>query len=120
MQTASKTDQAQSPQKAKKFKDMMNVGLDEGNDDSASDEEQTEDNNKGVNKKEIKTEYVALNPFKELYPDSNLVNAMKEFGPNIVPLSTVGMFMNYAGNHLLHFIYTIMKRRVFHPMTKVV
>jgi hypothetical protein len=90
---------------------MMNVGLDEGN-ESEEDE--------GESKPEKKVEYMALNPFKELYPSSDIVNAMREFGPNIVPLSMVGMMMNYAGNHLLHYIYTVMKKRIFYPMHKVV
>ena len=28
--------------------------------------------------------------------------------------------MNYAGNHLLHHIATVLKRKIFHPMHKVV
>lgn len=44
---------------------MTNVGLDEGDD---SDEEPK------------KAEYVPLNPFKDLYPHSDIVKAMKEFG----------------------------------------
>ena len=85
---------------------MMNVGLDEGDDS-------------GDEAPEKKAEYIAHTPFKELYPDSEIVRAMKEFGPNIVPLSMVGMMMNYAGNHLLHYIFTVMKRRIFYPMHKV-
>jgi len=27
--------------------------------------------------------------------------------------------MNYSGNHLLHYIYQTMHKRIFHPMTKV-
>ena len=47
---------------------------------------------------------------------------MKEFGANICPLAVVGMFMNYAGNHILnHISNEILKdhapeqRRVFYP-----
>ena len=45
---------------------------------------------------------------------------MAEFGQNIAPLTVVGMFLNYAGNHMLHYIMTVMKRRVFYPSHKVV
>ena len=91
----------------------MNVGLDEG------DESENEDNmNSEVQKP--KAEYIALNPFKELYPESDLVKLMKEFGSNIVPLSLIGLMMNYTGNHLLHYIYTVMKKRIFFPMHKVI
>ena len=44
---------------------------------------------------------------------------MQEFGSQIVPLSVIGMFLNYAGNHILHFIYTMMKRKVFYPNHRV-
>jgi len=30
------------------------------------------------------------------------------------------MFLNYAGNHMLHYIMTVLKRRVFYPSHKVV
>lgn len=30
------------------------------------------------------------------------------------------MTMNYAGNHLLHHIATVLKKKVFYPMHKVV
>jgi len=29
------------------------------------------------------------------------------------------MFLNYAGNHILHYIYTIMKKKVFFPNHRV-
>lgn len=93
---------------AEKFKDMMNVGLEEGND---SEEEA---------KTEIEgPKYEAVSPFRELYPNSEIVQAMKEFGPNIVPLSVVGMMLNYAGNHLLSHIFTQYKKKVFFPLHKV-
>lgn len=85
---------------------MTNVGLDEGDD---SDEEHKK-----------KAEYVALNPFKDLYPHSDIVRAMKEFGENVVPLPLIGMTMNYAGNHLLHHIHTVLRKKIFFPMHKVV
>ena len=43
-----------------------------------------------------------------------------EFGPSIIPLSTVGMILNYTGNHLLHFIHSVLGRRIFYPAHKVV
>jgi hypothetical protein len=30
------------------------------------------------------------------------------------------MMMNYAGNHILYYIMTVLKRKVFYPMHKVV
>ena len=30
---------------------------------------------------------------------------MAEYGSRIVPLAVVGMYLNYCGNHLLHYIY---------------
>jgi hypothetical protein len=45
---------------------------------------------------------------------------MKEYGEGTIPLSVVGMLMNYAGNHMLHYIWTVLKRKIFFPMHKVV
>jgi len=42
-----------------------------------------------------------------------------EFGPACIPLSAVGMILNFAGNHLLHYIHTIHRRKIFFPMHKV-
>lgn len=67
-----------------------------------------------------KYEYVALNPFKDLYKHSPLIQMSFEFGPSIIPLSTVGMILNYTGNHLLHFIHSVLGRRIFYPAHKVV
>jgi hypothetical protein len=44
---------------------------------------------------------------------------MHDFGSNIVPLSVVGMFLNYAGNHILHYISTVLKRKIFFPSHRV-
>jgi hypothetical protein len=64
-------------------------------------------------------DYFTLNPFKDLYKSSPLVQTALEFGKNNIPLSVVGMILNYAGNHLLHYIYQIMHKKCFHPMTRV-
>lgn len=95
--------------KPQKLKDMNNVGLDEG-DDSEEDEKTAPEESK----------YEAISPFKDLYPHSDIVKALKEFGPNIVPLSMIGMMMNYAGNHLLSYIFTQYKKKIFYPMHKVI
>jgi|TARA_B110000285_G_scaffold115716_1_gene131107 predicted oxidoreductase len=44
---------------------------------------------------------------------------MQEFGGNVAPLSVVGMFLNYTGNHILHYISTVMRRKVFYPSHRV-
>lgn len=93
-----------SPQK--KLKDKVNVGLDEGS--------ESEDEDSHV------ITYEALAPFKDLYPHSDIVRSLFEFGPNIVPLQMVGQMMNYAGNHMLHYITSNLKRRIFFPMHKAV
>ena len=43
-----------------------------------------------------------------------------EFGPSCIPLSAVGMILNYTGNHLLHFIHSVLGRRIFYPAHRVV
>ena len=51
---------------------------------------------------------------------------IKEFGSNICPLAVIGMFMNYAGNHILNQISNVIlkdktpdQRRVFFPKHEV-
>ena len=65
------------------------------------------------------SEWVALQPFKDLYKESPTVKMSFEYGKSIIPLSAVGMVLNFAGNHLLHYIHTVMRRRVFFPCHKV-
>ena len=43
-----------------------------------------------------------------------------EYGPAIIPLSAVGMIMNYTGNHLLQFIHKAYGRKIFFPFHKVI
>jgi hypothetical protein len=85
------------------------AGLDEASDEEESDE----DNPKAC------VEYVALNPFKDLYKHSPIIKMAFEFGPSCIPLSAMGMILNFAGNHLLHYCNQIFKRKIFYPMTKV-
>lgn len=70
----------------------MNIGLAEG--------ESSDDDNPNP-----KAEYVALNPFKDLYRHSPLIKMSFEFGPSCIPLSAMGMILNYTGNHLLHYTH---------------
>ena len=44
---------------------------------------------------------------------------MAEYGSRIVPLAVVGMYLNYCGNHLLHYIHQVMRKRVFYPSHRV-
>jgi len=92
---------------------MTNQGLEEGDDsDDAQDEEDVY--------QPKKYEYVALSPFKDLYKHSPLIQMSFEFGPAIMPLQTVGTILNWTGNHLLHYIHTVLGRRIFFPMHHVV
>ena len=43
-----------------------------------------------------------------------------EFGKNSIPLSAVGMLLNYAGNHLLKYIDAVFGKRIFFPLHTVV
>ena len=96
-----------------KLKDMTNQGLDEGDsDEDAMDEEDVY--------QPKRYEYIALNPFKDLYKHSPLIQMSFEFGPSCIPLSTVGMILDYTGNHLLHFIHSVLGKRIFFPMHRVV
>jgi hypothetical protein len=48
--------------------------------------------------------YEAYEPYKE-FVKSPLFQHMSEYRGSIIPLSIVGMFMNYVGNYLLHYIH---------------
>ena len=93
---------------------MTNQGLDEGDDsdDDAMDEEDVY--------QPKRYEYIALNPFRDLYKSSPLIQMSFEFGPSCIPLSTIGMILNYTGNHLLHWIHSVMGKRIFFPCHRVV
>lgn len=58
--------------------------------------------------------------FRDLVNVSPIFQMLKGYGASIVPLSLVGLYMNYAGNHLLHYIYQTYKQKVFHHGHKVV
>jgi hypothetical protein len=111
---AFKPNQPQSPAPAPKLAasgsnnaltDLKNVGLDEGSDE----EEDVQKND----------DYVALPPFRDLYKLSPLIQLAFEFGPQVIPLSAVGMIFNYAGNHLLSYIWQQHKKKVFYPLHQV-
>ena len=91
--------------------------MDEGSD---SDGDDNGNNTSPTKKAESESNYEALPCFRELYPHSDVVRALKEFGPNIIPLQMIGMMMNYAGNHMLHYIASVLKRKVFYPLHKAV
>lgn len=100
--TASRSPVKKTPSKVEN-KAMPMEGTEESSEselaeDSERDEDKVEDTTK-------KFEYVAVQPFKDLYKCTPLHNFMSSFGISIVPLSVVGAFLNYTGNHLLHHIY---------------
>ena len=80
------------------------VGSDSESDDCNAEDSERDEGEGGNSQANQNFEWVALNSFKDLYRASPIFNQMCDFGPNIVPLSIVGMYLNYAGNHLLHYI----------------
>jgi len=38
-----------------------------------------------------------------------------EFGHSLIPLSAVGMIFNFTGNSLLHYIHSVLRRKIFYP-----
>ena len=63
--------------------------------------------------------YQSYEPFRELI-DSDIFRHMSNYGNQIIPLSIVGTFMNYVGNHLLYYIYQAFKSKIFYGKHKVV
>ena len=91
--------------------------MDEGSD---SDGDDAGNNTSPSKKAETESNYEALAPFRDLYPHSDIVRALKEFGPSIIPLQMIGAMMNYTGNHMLYYIATVLKRKIFYPLHKAV
>ncbi len=60
-----------------------------------------------------------LGPYRDL-STSNISKVLKEFGKNTAPLAVIGHYLNYAGNHLLSYIHTTLKKKIFYPLHKVV
>ena len=102
---------------------MLKCGLEEGNSSDSDCEEGS--GTTGPPPKNDTFDYVALHPFKDLYnwkeqyKQSPLIQLAFEFGPACIPLSAVGMILNFTGNHLLNYIYNVYRRRIFFPMHKV-
>jgi len=60
---------------------------------------------KPVQKTYTKTEEIdILTPFKELYY-SNIGKVLKDYSKSVIPLTIVGHYLNFAGNHLLNYVY---------------
>ena len=55
-----------------------------------------------------------LTPFKDIFP-SNISILFRKLNKSIVPLSVVGLLLNYVGNHLLHYAYQFARRRIYYP-----
>lgn len=81
--------------------------------DSERDEDAGATNNKTY-------EDQPLSCFKDLYQCTPIYKAMSEYGSFIVPLSMVGMFMNFCGNYILHYIHSVLKKKIFYPCHKVI
>ena len=58
-----------------------------------------------------------LAPLKELV-NSNIGQFLRAQNKETVPLSFVGHFMNYVGNHLLHYIFQSTQKKIFYPLHK--
>jgi len=49
-----------------------------------------------------------------------IYRVMQDFSQSIVPLSVVGMFLNYCGNHIVSYAHQILKKKIFYPSHRVV
>jgi hypothetical protein len=49
-----------------------------------------------------------------------MFKTLKDFGKNTTPLGLIGCFLNYAGNHLLSYIYQTSRKKVFYPLHRAV
>ena len=63
--------------------------------------------------------YIPYEPFADLV-NSQLFQTLCDYGSSVVPLSLVGLFMNYAGNHLLSHIWQRYNQKIFYPRHKVI
>lgn len=61
----------------------------------------------------------ALAIYKQLF-SSEICASLKRFGGSPAPLSLIGAFLNYVGNHTLYHIYDKYKKRIFYPFSEVV
>jgi hypothetical protein len=75
-----------------------------GLDDSSDDEKPTSSE-----------EIQPLPMFINLYRGSPLVKLCQQYGNSIIPLSIIGMLMNYVGNHLLEYMSHNWHQKVFYP-----
>lgn len=52
--------------------------------------------------------------------NSSIINVMRQFGKQIVPLSLVGHLLNFVGNYVLFGAYLINRSKIFYPMHRAV
>jgi hypothetical protein len=57
--------------------------------------------------------------FESLF-SSDICNALKRFGGSPAPLSLIGTFLDYVGNHLLYHLHDKYKKRIFYPNSEVI
>lgn len=100
-----------SPAKVKSDSDSESSDDDGPGEDSDREEP-------GENQKVYET--VPLNAFKDLYKVAPIYKYIDEFGSFIAPLTLIGHFFNYAGNHLLHYTESAWKKRIFYPGHRVI
>lgn len=53
--------------------------------------------------------------FINLYRGSPLVKLCQQYCNSIIPLSIIGMLLNYVGNHLLEYMSQNWNQKVFYP-----
>ena len=89
-------------------------------DETSSSDDCADDSDRGEDDGCLKSyETVPLNCFRDLYRVAPIYKFVDEFGSYIAPLSLIGHFFNYAGNHILHYAHTVLKRKMFYPSHKV-
>lgn len=90
---------------------------------SGSDEEMGDDSEReepgAQSTNNVTTEIIPLNCFRDFYKVAPLYKYIDEFGSYIVPLSLVGMFFNYTGNHILAYTAAVLRKKIFYPQHRV-
>ena len=92
----------------------VNFSNSDAEDNSAIDSERDEPQIEPRSQYSVKPSCMPYDCFKDLVNVSPIFKCLREYGPHLVPLSLVGLYMNYAGNHLLHHIYETFGHKIFH------
>ena len=61
-----------------------------------------------------------MEPFAQFVDQNEVVRSLKKYGKRVAPLQLIGTFLSFAGNAMLHDIFTRFRKKIFYGRFKAV